>query len=250
MSPAITLVIATRNKGKSTEIADLLKNYPIEIRSLDDFGPIPPVVEDGQTFDENAYKKASFTARVLGLPALADDSGLVVEALDGAPGIFSARYAGADATDQAKCDKLLVQMHGRKNRRAAFECVLSIALPGGAALTYEARCEGLITQKAIGPNGIGYDPIFYYPPLRMTFAELSLEENGRVSHRGRALQELQSEFDKVLTWIDQNMPVFEKSTYKGEEYAGRSGSQKQELPPLLSKSKNRNGDPQGICKPR
>ena len=102
MKQPVTLVIATRNKGKTSEIRALLKNYPVIIKNLDDFGPIPDVKEDGDTFDDNAYKKASFTSRILGIPALADDSGLVVEALGGAPGVHSARYAGEDATDEEK----------------------------------------------------------------------------------------------------------------------------------------------------
>ena len=107
-----TLVIATRNAGKTTEIRDLLKSFPLEIKNLNDFGPIPEVEEDGETFEENAYKKASFAARVLGLPALADDSGLVVEALGGRPGVYSARYAGASATDSDRCVRLMEEMAG------------------------------------------------------------------------------------------------------------------------------------------
>ena len=168
------------------------------------------MVEDGDSFDENAYKKSSFVSRVLGLPALADDSGLVVQALDGAPGIHSARWAGENATDRQRCEKLLAAMQGKANRQAAFECVLSLAVPTGAALTYEARCEGLIAEKPAGENGFGYDPVFYYPPLKKTFAQLSREEKSRVSHRGLALRELGEEFDKVLTWIRQHMPVREK----------------------------------------
>lgn len=202
----ITLVLASRNPGKTAEIKDLLNDFPVIVKNLDDFGPIPPVVEDGDTFDENAYKKASFTARVLGLPALADDSGLVVETLGGAPGIFSARYAGEDATDAQRWTRLLAEMKGKTNRRAAFECVISLAVPTGAALTYEARCEGLIAEQPAGRNGFGYDPVFFYPPLKKTFAELSREEKSRVSHRGRALNELRQEFDKVLTWIHLQMP--------------------------------------------
>jgi XTP/dITP diphosphohydrolase len=136
------IVIATRNKGKTNEIIDLLKDYPITIKNLDDFGPIPEVIEDGETFDDNAYKKSSFTARILGYPALSDDSGLVVEALDGAPGVHSARYAGPDASDEARCAKLLSELENEDNRAAAFECVLSLAVPTGPALTYEGRCEG------------------------------------------------------------------------------------------------------------
>jgi XTP/dITP diphosphohydrolase len=209
MKKSTTLVIATRNKGKTAEIRDLLKGFPVEIKNLDDFGPIPSLEEDGATFDENAYKKASFAAKILGLPALADDSGLLVEALDGAPGIHSARYAGENATDEQRYLKLLEEMKGKSNRNAAFECVISIAVPTGPALTYEARCQGLITESPAGSNGFGYDPIFYYPPLNKTFAQLTREEKSRVSHRGKAFAELKDEFDKILIWIDQNMPVQE-----------------------------------------
>jgi XTP/dITP diphosphohydrolase len=183
----------------------LLAGFPIDTRNLNDFGPIPPVVEDGLSFDENAYKKASFTAKVLGLPALADDSGLVVEALGGAPGVYSARYAGEEADDAARRQKLLDQMHGQTNRRAAFECVISIAVPAGPALTYEARCEGLITEKPLGQNGFGYDPVFYYPPLKKTFAQLTRAEKSRVSHRGLALREVQAEFEKVIQWLKRHL---------------------------------------------
>jgi XTP/dITP diphosphohydrolase len=208
--PPITLVIATRNKGKCAEIRELLEGYPVTIKDLTDFGPIPAVVEDGLSFDENAYKKASFTARVLGLPALADDSGLVVAALGGGPGVVSARYAGPGASDAERCRRVLAEMVGKTDRRAAFECVISVAVPTGAALTYEGRCEGLITEEPAGENGFGYDPIFYYPPLKKTFAQLSREEKSRVSHRGKALDELRSEFGKVLIWIRQQFQVDEK----------------------------------------
>jgi len=200
------LIIASRNTGKTAEIRELLSGFPITIKNLDDFGPIPEVEEDGQTFDENAYKKASFTARVLGHPALADDSGLVVNALNGAPGVLSARYAGPDATNEDRFQKLLQEMEGVTNRKAAFECVISIAVPTGPALTYEGRCEGTIAKSPEGVNGFGYDPIFFYPPLKKTFAELTREEKGRVSHRGKALEEFRNEFDNVIKWIEIHMP--------------------------------------------
>jgi XTP/dITP diphosphohydrolase len=200
------LVIATRNKGKYAEICGLLKEFPIQIKNLDDFGPIPEVEENGATFEENAYKKASFTARVLGVPAMADDSGLVVDALDGAPGIYSARYGGPNLSDEQRSYKLLKALQGNNNRKAAFECVISIAVPAGPALTYEARCEGIIADAPRGRNGFGYDPIFYYPPLNKTFAQLSPEEKGSVSHRGKALAELNREFEKVLIWLRQHLP--------------------------------------------
>ncbi len=210
METKTTIVIATGNKGKTAEIRDLLKGFPVEIKNLDDFGPIPPVVEDGETFDENAYKKSSFTARVLGVPALSDDSGLLVEALSGAPGVHSARYAGEDATDEKNCSKLLEALGETQNRKAAFECVISIAVPQGPALTYEGRCEGEITRKPKGDNGFGYDPVFFCPETEKTFAELTLEEKSRVSHRGRALREFKDEFDKVLKWIDYHTPEPDK----------------------------------------
>jgi len=201
----ITLVVATRNRAKSSEIRALLKDFPVEIKDVADFGPLPEPVEDGRTFDENAYKKALFTARVLGLPALADDSGLEVEALGGEPGVHSARYAGEQATDAENNRKLLETMKGVGNRRARFVCVLSLAVPTGPALTYEATCEGEITTEPRGTYGFGYDPVFYYPPAGKTFAEMKPEEKAAVSHRGRALRELREEFDKVLVWLRQRL---------------------------------------------
>lgn len=175
------------------------------MKSLEDFGPIPPVKEDGQTFEDNAYIKAHFTARVLGVPALADDSGLVVEALNGAPGVYSARYAGDDATDKDNNLKLLEEMKGKTNRRAFFESAIIIAVPRGPALTYIGKCEGEITLESKGENGFGYDPLFYYPALSKTFAQMTGEEKNRVSHRGKAMSELRQEFDKVMIWLSQRM---------------------------------------------
>lgn len=210
------LVLASRNRGKREEIREMLKNFPVDIRDLDDFGPIPEIEEDGETFDDNAYKKAAFAARVLGYPAMADDSGIVVEALDGRPGVRSARYAGESATDEMNVAKLMQELHetetegGKKNRNAAFECVISIAVPTGAALTYQGRCEGVIVDQPKGENGFGYDPIFFYPEYGRTFAELSMQEKSEVSHRGRVFKEIVHEFDKILDWIDINLPKFEQ----------------------------------------
>ncbi|MCP3950884.1 MAG: XTP/dITP diphosphatase [Desulfobacterales bacterium] len=219
MNNTIPLVIATRNQGKLKEISDLLKAFPVDIKSLDDFGPIPEVVEDGDTFEENAYKKSSFTARVLGFPALADDSGLVVPALDGAPGVHSARWAGENATDRDKCVKLLSELDGVTDRGAAFECVISIAVPEGPALTYEGHCEGDILTAPRGDNGFGYDPVFYYAPFEKTFAEIPREQKSQVSHRGKALMEVQAEFDQVLTWIERHMPAQERFPCHGSDDA-------------------------------
>lgn len=201
----IVLVLATRNTGKVLEFREMLKDYPVEIRCLADFGPIPEVEEDGETFDDNAYKKALFTAKVLGLPAISDDSGLAVEALGGAPGVHSARYAGPACNDQDNINKLLAEMQGEKNRHAAFHCVISIAVPSGPALTYEGSCQGVITEERQGEGGFGYDPVFFCPELGKTFAQASIEEKNRISHRGKALQEVGAEFDKILVWLKARM---------------------------------------------
>lgn len=197
------LVLATGNAGKISEFRRLLDGFDIGIKGLNDFGPIPAIVEDGETFEDNAYKKASSTAKVLGFPAIADDSGLVVKALGGEPGVYSARYAGDGATDSKNNAKLLEAMKGNENRDASFICVIAIAVPGGPALIYEGVCDGVITKEPAGNQGFGYDPLFYYPPLKKTFAQMSMEEKNRVSHRGKALAELKTEFDKVLVWLAQ-----------------------------------------------
>jgi len=199
------LVVATTNKNKLREFREILKDLNIEIRSLDDFGPTPPAIEDGETFDENAYKKALHTAKVLGLPAIADDSGLVVDALGGAPGVYSARYAGENSTDDENCQKLLKEIKGKDNRKAHFQCVLSIAVPSGPALTYEGKCEGIIIDEKKGDNGFGYDPLFYFEEFGKTFAELSSDEKNRVSHRGKALADVKSEIEMIKKWLDQRL---------------------------------------------
>ena len=199
------LVLATRNEGKVSEFKDLIAGCGIEIKSLKDFGPIPSVEEDGETFEDNAYKKAAFTAKVLGVPALADDSGLMVGALGGMPGVRSARYAGEDATDEENNHKLLEALKDVDEREASFMCIIAIAVPAGPALIYEGRCDGHITEAPIGKNGFGYDPLFYFPPLKKTFAQMNSEEKNRVSHRGKAMAELKSEFDKVLIWLRQRL---------------------------------------------
>lgn len=199
------LVIATRNRNKLREFQDILKGLDIEIVSLDQFGPLPPVVEDGDTFEENAYKKALHTAKILGIPALADDSGLVVEALSGQPGVYSARYAGENASDEENCLKLLNELVDVKDRSAYFQCVLSLAVPSGPALTYVGRCAGTIINEKRGENGFGYDPIFLFNELQKTFAELSMEEKSKVSHRGKALAELKNELQSIKKWVENRL---------------------------------------------
>ena len=199
------LILATQNQGKISEFETMLGDFDVKTKGLEDFPPIPEVEEDGTTFKENSLKKARFTAKALDLPALADDSGLVVKAIGDLPGVCSARYAGEHATDEENTRKLLEAMEGVETRDAAFKCTIAIALPDGASLTYEGCCEGIITQEPAGNGGFGYDPLFYYPPLKKTFAQLTAEEKNRVSHRGKAMTELKNNFAKVLQWLEQRL---------------------------------------------
>ena len=199
------IVLATKNAGKVREIQALLREHAVTVQSLADFGPMPEAVEDGATFEENAYKKALHYAKVLGLPCLADDSGLCVAALDGRPGVHSARFAGPHGDDAANCAKLLEEMAGVTDRRAHFACALSLAVPSGPALTWEARCEGEILTEKRGANGFGYDPVFLYPAFGKTFAEVDMAQKSAVSHRGRALAEFAAEFPKVRKWLEQRL---------------------------------------------
>jgi XTP/dITP diphosphohydrolase len=186
------IVIATHNPGKLREMETLLAPLRFKILSLKDFPEIPPVVEDGATFDENAEKKAKTVADITGLPAVADDSGLMVEALGGRPGVFSSRFAGEKTTDRQKCERLLQEMAGipEGQRKAAFVCALAIALPKGKVKIVEEKCRGRISFAPRGGYGFGYDPIFFLPECGKTMAELEPEVKNQISHRGRAMNKL------------------------------------------------------------
>lgn len=188
------LVLATRNPGKVREMAALLADLGVTMRSLFDVPGAPEVEEDGRTFAENAVKKAETIARFTGLPALADDSGLEVDALGGAPGVFSARYAGEGASDAANNEKLLAALAGvpAERRTARYRCVLALAAPGMPTVTVEGVCEGRIAEQPRGTGGFGYDPLFYLPGRGKTMAELRPEEKNAISHRGQALRRLKA----------------------------------------------------------
>lgn len=188
----IEIVVATRNPGKLKEIREALAGLPLKLISLKDCPGAPEVSEDGETFMENAVKKARAIAQYCGKRALADDSGLVADALNGAPGVRSARYAGENATDEMNNEKLLSALAGvpPDMRTASFICVVALATPGGELITAEGSCPGLILSAPRGQNGFGYDPIFLYPPLNQTFAEITRGQKLKVSHRGQALAAL------------------------------------------------------------
>lgn len=190
------LVVATRNMGKLKEIGKLLEDTPFSLLSPSDFPDFPEVEEDGATFEENAVKKALTAARATGLPALADDSGLTVEALGGRPGVFSARFAGEGASDEENNAKLLHELSGipAEERRAAFHCVIALCFPDGGCRTFRGELRGIILEERRGSEGFGYDPLFLVPEHGETLAELSLEVKNVISHRGKALASLKEHF--------------------------------------------------------
>ena len=182
------LVLASGNKGKLAEFQRLLDGLDVQIHSMKDYPEIGEIVEDGSTFAENALIKARAVCKATGKPAMADDSGLAVDALNGAPGIYSARFAGeqrSDADNNAKVLQLLEGVEDSK-RTARFFCVIAIVLPDGREYTVEGTCEGTILHALRGEGGFGYDPLFYVESMNKTFAELTMEEKNRISHRGHA----------------------------------------------------------------
>jgi len=187
-----TLVIATRNRKKEKELRELIQGSCWEIRSLADRPDVPEVIEDGHTFRENARKKAVEVSLATGETALADDSGLVVDALGGAPGVYSARYAATEdqpATDWGNMQRLLDEMNDvpDEKRTARFVCAAVVAEQGKVIFETEQTVEGLITREPRGSGGFGYDPVFFYPPFNATFGQVPIEEKHKVSHRSKAL---------------------------------------------------------------
>ena len=182
------LILASGNKGKIAEFQHLLEELNIQVQSMKEYPQIGEIVEDGTTFAENALKKARTVCTATGKPALADDSGLMVDYLDGAPGIYSARFAGEGHDDAANNQKVLELMQGvpDKERGAQFFCAIAIVLPDGREFTAEGICRGTLLHTLLGEGGFGYDPLFYVPQLGKTFAELSMEEKNEISHRGLA----------------------------------------------------------------
>lgn len=187
------LVVATRNRNKLGEIADLLAPYGLTVLCVADFPHVPETVEDGATFAENAAKKASEVAQRLGRWAVGEDSGLCVDALDGRPGVYSARFAGEHAADEANNAKLQKELAGvpESRRGAGYVCSVAVADPSGAVrLTQEASCRGRIITEARGTNGFGYDPYFLVPEYHRTFGELPPVVKRHLSHRARAFERL------------------------------------------------------------
>ena len=188
------LLLATRNKHKAGEFQELLNDLHIEVLTLESFPQIAEVVEDADTLERNALKKAREVFRGAGIPTLADDTGLEVYYLNGEPGVYSSRYAGEKATDRQRCQKLLEEMASipEGKRQARFVCAMAVALPHGRMEVVEGECRGWITSAPRGKRGFGYDPIFFVPQFGKTMAELEPEEKNRISHRAHALEKLKA----------------------------------------------------------
>ena len=191
-------VLATHNPGKLKEMADILSGLGVEVVSPADVGISVDVEETGTTFAENAMLKAKAICAASGLPAIADDSGLCVDALNGGPGVYSARYGGDLDSDEARCRLLLQNMRGATDRNAHFHCAICCLFPNGDKLTAEGDCFGTIAFAPMGEGGFGYDPLFFRPELRRTLAQLTAEEKNKISHRGAALRAFAAELKEYL----------------------------------------------------
>ena len=195
------IVLATRNRHKGAEVAALLDGLGLTIRTLDEFPQAPEVIEDGTTCEANAVKKAREIAAATGLPAVADDTGLEVDALGGRPGVYAARYAGEQATYEDNCRKLIHELSGvpTGKRTARFITVAALAFPSDGVRVETGELRGMITEAPAGSKGFGYDPVFFVPDLGKTLAELSAEEKNRVSHRAKAFVQLRKLLQEMMT---------------------------------------------------
>ena len=198
------LVLASKNQGKLRELREILHEMDVEVMLESEAGVDVDVEETGTTFEENSWLKAEAVMQACGLPSIADDSGLVVDALDGAPGVYSARYGGLD-TDAARTELLLKNLDHvpEVQRTARFVSVITCCFPDGRVLSARGECEGMITREARGSDGFGYDPVFLVPALGKTFAELKPEEKNRISHRANALKQFQVQLRKEIINADK-----------------------------------------------
>ncbi len=192
------LVLASKNQKKLAELRDILSHLGVEVCSEADAGVDLEVEETGTTFEENSLLKAKAVMEASGLPAVADDSGLCVEALNGAPGVYSARYGGGELDDAARCRLLLDNLRGQTTRAAKFVSVVTCCFPNGDVISARGECQGTIAYAPMGEGGFGYDPVFFVPALKKTFAQLSAGEKNAISHRGKALQAFKVKLEEYL----------------------------------------------------
>lgn len=194
-----SIIVATKNKGKAKEFERMFNRYGIEVKTLVDVPEIPDIEETGKTFEENAIIKAEAIAKLTDSLVIADDSGLVIDALDGRPGVYSARYAGEEKNDEANIDKVLAELRGVEieKRTARFYCALALAGPGVDTMTVSGTCEGVILEERRGEGGFGYDPIFYVASEEQTMAEMPADMKNEISHRAVAMRNLEPYIEKL-----------------------------------------------------
>lgn len=192
------LVLASKNKKKLVEMNDILSHLGVEVCSEAEAGVDIEVEETGTTFEENSRLKARAVMEASGLPAIADDSGLCVDALNGAPGVYSARYGGEGLDDTGRYRLLLENMKGQSPRTAKFVSVITCCFPDGTVISARGECPGTIAFAPMGEGGFGYDPVFFLPELKRTFAQLSPEEKNAISHRGKALEAFKAKLEEYL----------------------------------------------------
>ncbi|KUP05903.1 nucleoside-triphosphate diphosphatase [Bacillus coahuilensis p1.1.43] len=199
------VIIATQNEGKAKEFIHMFEGYGIKVKTLNDVAKDLDIEETGTTFEENAIIKAEEASKLFHTLVIADDSGLEIDALNGAPGVYSARYAGLEKNDDANMEKVLNELQGvpKEKRTARFCCCLAIAAPGLETKTVFGTCEGRILEEKRGHNGFGYDPIFFVEHLGRTMAELTKDEKSSVSHRGNALKKLAQQLPSILEVIEK-----------------------------------------------
>ena len=191
-------VLASHNPGKIKEMSAILAQFGVEVVSPKDLGITVDVEETGVTFAENAMLKAKAICKAANMPAIADDSGLCVDALNGGPGVYSARYGGEGLDDVGRYRLLLESMRGQTTRAAHFACAIACAFPNGKTLTAEGRCNGTIAFAPMGEDGFGYDPVFFVPEKAKTFSQLTAEEKNEISHRGKALEAFAKKLETYL----------------------------------------------------
>ena len=190
------IVLASHNQGKMKEMSTILAQYGVELVLQSDLGVNIEVEETGETFRENALLKAHAVMKATGMPAISDDSGLMVDALNGAPGVYTARYGGEGLSDVDRYHLLLGALAGQTNRAAHFYSCIACVFPTGEVLTAQGVCDGTIAFAPIGQDGFGYDPVFFVPALHKTFAQMTQEEKNTISHRAKALAAFRNEFEK------------------------------------------------------
>ncbi|MCI8539340.1 MAG: XTP/dITP diphosphatase [Oscillospiraceae bacterium] len=191
-------VLASKNQKKLVELSEILAHLGVEVILQSDAGVDVDVEETGNTFEENSLLKAKAVMEASGLPAVADDSGLCVDALNGAPGVYSARYGGPELDDEGRYRLLLENMRGQMPRTARFVSAITCCFPNGDVLTARGECQGTLAFAPQGEGGFGYDPVFFVPSLRKTFAQLSAEEKNAISHRGKALEAFKEQLEAYL----------------------------------------------------